>query len=228
MSYAISGPFDELIQELLKGININDNSIFAKKLRSSRFQNEKFLEILLSDDNQNQHILFLRLYSGFGQYYRPWVEFFGINYGLEFGKRRLKYLDSDIESILLERFSKNLPAGGKLHVVYEGDPETTYGLTYGIPTPITRLGYLFYSLGFTWFKDWYFPEGGSEGGQKLQGEKPINHEYKIKHLNKIKDECEIFIGRFELEMANTYTDKKWYLTNALERAKKIMEVLNET
>lgn len=42
------------------------------------------------------------------------------------------------------------------------------------PEVITHLGFLLFNNGCTWFKEWFLPEGGFEGGQKLQGEKPVS------------------------------------------------------
>lgn len=47
----------------------------------------------------------------------------------------------------------------------------------GVPPHATPLGYLLWKSGARWFKDWYFPEGWMEGGEKLQGNKPLNEEY---------------------------------------------------
>jgi hypothetical protein len=52
-------------------------------------------------------------------------------------------------------------------------------------------------LGFTWFKDWYFPEGGNEGGQKLQGEKPLDKKSRERHLMRIHDEVMFFLSGIE-------------------------------
>jgi hypothetical protein len=42
--------------------------------------------------------------------------------------------------------------------------------------------------GFTWFKIWYFPEGGNEGSPKIQGNKPLNDEVSKKELLELLDE----------------------------------------
>ena len=68
-----------------------------------------------------------------------------------------------------------LPPGGRLMVVYRQD-ETERGLQRGIPPAATPLGHALYLAGCTWFKDWYFAEGGREGETKLQGNKPPDAE----------------------------------------------------
>jgi hypothetical protein len=54
---------------------------------------------------------------------------------------------------------------------------TQLGLLAGIPPLATPLGGLLYAAGSgDSFKDWYFPEGGQEGGRKLQGNKAYTPE----------------------------------------------------
>jgi hypothetical protein len=67
-----------------------------------------------------------------------------------------------------------IPRGGHLMVEYENQmwSETQRGLLVRIPPLATPLGALLYEVGCgDSFKDWYFPEGGQEGGRKLQGNK---------------------------------------------------------
>jgi hypothetical protein len=167
--------------------------------------------------------MYINTFLGFEPYYRPWVEFFGINNEMTLGKDDFNYFNSELENILLKTFSDALGAGGKIFVSYEGDKETTYGLTYGIPTTATRLGNKLYELGFTWFKDWYFPEGGSEGAQRLQGEKPLDGNAKNKHLKKIIKEIKFFNNRIKNTINDTNGEHKEYLIKALKRTELIID-----
>ena len=117
----------------------------------------------------------------------------------------------------LKIFANSLGNGEKIYVEYIDDKETSFGLTYNFPPAITRLGYILFNLGFTWFKDWYFPEGGSEGGQKLQGEKPLNEEFKKKHLKKIHKDVEIFLNKTKEQ--NDYAS---YFIKARDRGKNLI------
>ena len=55
--------------------------------------------------------------------------------------------------------------------------ETQLGLLAGIPPLATPLGALLHDVGSgDSFKDWYFPEGGQEGGRKLQGNRAFTDE----------------------------------------------------
>ena len=60
-------------------------------------------------------------------------------------------------------------------VAYESD-ETEAGLRRRVPPSATPLGLALLKVGCRWFKDWYYPEGGREGGTKLQGTLPLDDE----------------------------------------------------
>jgi hypothetical protein len=89
----------------------------------------------------------------------------------------------------------------------------------GFPPPVTRLGFILFRLGFTWFKDWYFPEGLMEGGQKLQGEKPADNEAMIRHLKEIRQEVKIF-----LEGIPAAKGTHPILRHAVERGERVLEM----
>lgn len=91
-----------------------------------------------------------------------------------------------------------------------------YGLQSGFPPATTRLGFKLFENGFTWFKDWYFPEGFMEGGQKLQGEKTSDMESKNRQLIQILKEIKSFLEKTHLSREHHHE------RNALERAKKIL------
>jgi hypothetical protein len=149
------------------------------------------------------------------------VELYGINPRLEL-KEKYEYFDSDLEGNLLEVISSKLEGGGKIYVEYQEDRETAYGLQYDFPFPITRLGYKLFNLGFTWFKDWYFPEGGSEGTQKLQGEKPLDEDASKRHKETRIAEIKEFIKKMKKKEKGGSGDHNVYLRNALKRAEDIL------
>lgn len=71
------------------------------------------------------------------------------------------------------------------------------------------------------FKDWYFPEGGNEGAQKLQGEKPLNEKLKNKHLIKIRDEVLSFLNEIE-----KHDKEKKYVIMAKVRGENLLNKMN--
>jgi hypothetical protein len=79
----------------------------------------------------------------------------------------------------LRPLAEAVPAGGHLMIEYERPHfrTTQVGLLGGVPPIATPLGLLLHEVGSgDSFKDWYFPEGGQEGGRKLQGNKAYSEE----------------------------------------------------
>ena len=72
---------------------------------------------------------------------------------------------------------------------------TQTGLLAGIPPLATPLGALLFEVGCgDSFKDWYFPEGGQEGGRKLQGNKAYTDEQALDMAAKRAAELEAFLA----------------------------------
>jgi len=90
-----------------------------------------------------------------------------------------------------------IPPGGHLMAEYEKlDWHTTQrGLLAGIPPLATPLGALLFDLGVgDSFKDWYFPEGGQEGGRKLQGNKAFTEAQARGMAAKRAQELRVFLA----------------------------------
>ena len=204
------------INKLKNGIKINDFNIYVKNISAGRFKEETNLNLYVKHNTYKDRLLDIKIYYGIQPFYHSWIEFSNINNDINLGKK-IKYFDSKIEGYIIKLFSKSLNRGEKIYIEYNNDKETSYALTYNYPPVVTRLGFKLFNLGFTWFKDWYFPEGGNEGGQKLQGEKPLNKKSKDKHINNIKNEVQIFLGKSEQDFENTK-----YLKKARKRGKKLI------
>jgi hypothetical protein len=208
---------EEAIKKIIKGITINDFIIYAKRISKGRFLEEENLDICIKREKLEKHLLYIKIFHGRKPYYKPWIEFFGINTQINLGGRIINYFGSIFEYKLLSLFSKFLNKGEKIFIEYYGDEETRKQLEAGFPPAITRLGYKLFKLGFTWFKDWYFPEGFMEGEQKLQAEKPINDEEKNRQIEQIKDEVKKF-----LEKTRNLNKHESYIIKSIERAKSIL------
>lgn len=203
------------VENIIKGIAINDFKIYAKRLFKGRFKEEVNLSLYLKSGNEEDFLLYIKVFYGRKPYYKPWVEFFGINKFLNLRKQVINYFDSIFEDKLLSNFSINLE--GSIYVEYYDDEETRRQLDANFPIPVSRLGYKLFKLGFTGFKNWYFPEGFMEGGIKLQGEKPINNEVRDKQLRELYNEVKDFLNRMEsLKFYESHVDK------AVRRAKIIV------
>ena len=208
-------PIKDTIKQLKIGIEVDDFLIYANKEIPGRFDEEINLDIYLKRGKIELKLLIAKIFFGRG-YYKPWVELFSISPLLDLGKIQLRYFDSAIEAKILELFSKSLEPARYIYVEYEQDKETLYILQRGFAMPISRLGYELFKNGFTWFKDWYFPEGYLEGGRKLQGEKPLNETIKSTQLKKIRAEVKESLPKLK------WYEKNDYITRAWIRAKMIL------
>jgi hypothetical protein len=97
----------------------------------------------------------------------------------------------------LEPLGAAIPPGGHLTLEYEKAQwrSTQNGLLAGIPPLATPLGALLFDVGSgDSFKDWYFPEGGQEGGRKLQGNKAYTEEQALEMAAKRIAELGAFLA----------------------------------
>lgn len=208
------------LSKIINGITINKFNIYAKTVRKGRYSEEINLDIYLRIDQFEQFLLSVKIFHGRKPYYKPWIEIFNINNEINMNNKLLIYFDSNLENTILSFFSQLFEHGENIYVEYYNDTETKKQLEANIPPAISRLGYKLFTLGFTWFKDWYFPEGFMEGNMKLQGEKPLNNTLKIEQLRKIHKEIKTFL-------INT-KDNEWYIIKAKERAKILISSLKTT
>ena len=205
------------VNNLLNGFKINTVFVYAQRLKGRHLKEETRLRLYLKQETFEQQLLNISVYYGLKPYYRPWIELSNITTKIHLEPSYF-YYDSPIEDYLIKVCSNPLKAGGKIFIEYANDKETSYGLMYRFPPTATRLGYKLFSLGFTWFKDWYFPEGGYEGGEKLQGEKPLNEESKKAHLKEIYDSIQSFLNQIE-----NYNKEQQYVMNAIKRGEDILK-----
>ncbi len=205
-----------IVNNLIKGLKIDSYVIFSDNPARGRFKEESDLNIFIKNKNFTDNLFHLKFYMGIKPYYHPWIEVTNINKTINLDKK-IKYFDSEIEVFMLKLVSNYISNGEKVYIEYSNDIETSFGLTYNFPPAITRLGNKLFKLDFTWFKDWYFPEGGNEGGQKLQGEKPLDGQSKNRHLKKIKLEINNFLNE-----NNKFDKNNNFYTNAVSRGKNVL------
>ncbi|MFH1327260.1 MAG: DUF1122 family protein [Candidatus Bathyarchaeota archaeon] len=73
--------------------------------------------------------------------------------------------------------------------------ETERLLQQDIQPELTPIGFLLINAGCLALKDWYWPEGGCEGPQKLQGFKPINQEQAQANVERLCSKLEDVLSR---------------------------------
>lgn len=200
----------EAALELQKGIRADGSTIYAVPAGPGRFAVEEDLEVFVKNQEGESRIVLIKLYHGRGDHHLPWAEMFAIDEG---------FYGSKAEKVLLGHLAGHLGPGAALYVEYDGDKETREALMRGVPPAATRLGFMLYGLGFTWFKDWYFPEGALEGGRKLQGEKPLDEEAHTRHLLSIRKELAAFVGQYPLPEENAV------ISASVRRARELCKAL---
>ena len=92
--------------------------------------------------------------------------------------------------------------GGAVMVAYNAD-ETERALRRRVPPAATPVGLALLDAGCRWFKDWYFAEGGCEGGTKLQATVPIDASHQQAAAAALAIELEAFLDA----RAGTETDR---------------------
>ncbi|AAK40445.1 DUF1122 domain-containing protein [Saccharolobus solfataricus] len=159
----------------LNGVNLSAfYKLEVRNLKNTHIKELVSFDLLLSNGRQ---IGKCNYFKG-RDYYTPWLE---IDY---YPILR----NENLEVIFFKVVYNFLSPGGKLFVTYIRDNETRERLYIGKHPVETPLGFSLLSAGFTWFKDWYFPEGGNEGFPKLQANKPINSDEGIRQLETIREE----------------------------------------
>ncbi|MCS7116345.1 MAG: DUF1122 family protein [Nitrososphaerota archaeon] len=214
---------ENAVKAVIKGIMVNSFTIYAKRSFKGRFREEVNLDVYIRSNKGGEEafLLYVKVFYGRKPYFRPWVEFFEINSVIRLNEWAFEYFDSIFEDTLLSNFSKAIGPGGFIYVEYYNDEETKRQLDADLPIVVSRLGYKLFRLGFTGFKNWYFPEGFMEGGVKLQGEMAISDEVRDRQLKDIYNELKTFLNRMkDLEV------NKSYIAKAIERAKIILDQMN--
>ncbi len=177
--------FRNVIDALMKGIEVSEDAyIYCSEPKQGRFREEFNVDIFLSLKEKNFPLVHAKVFLGRG-YYRDWIEIFGINANIP----DFSFFGSTAEEKILDIFSS---LTSRLFVEYFEDKETAKELSLGVPVYLSRLGFEIAKRGFTWFKDWYFPEGLMEGGHKIQAERALTEEQKRKHIKELKEEFETF------------------------------------
>lgn len=146
--------------------DVDGCKVYVKKVDNGRFKWEKNLTLVLKRENCEDFLCFVKVFLGY-EYYRPWIEVFSIN-GKPCG---YVFFGSPVEREMFKRIYDFLPIGGKLYIEYYEDSETFNVLKKDIDPSESRMGRVLLGVGFRKLRNWYYPEGLREGGQKIGAEK---------------------------------------------------------
>ena len=212
---------ETILKALRIGIRVDGSILRIKSAQPGRFREEHNIELCYDNEGEEHYLLYMKIFKGRPPAYRPWVEVFSINNDLRIRGKPHTYFDSLLEDTVLRLCTGNMAGGARLFVEYFNDIETRSQLQRGFPPVLSRLGYKMFGLGFTWFKDWYFPEGFLEGNQKLQGEIALDDERRRKHLQATRKEAERFTQAYA---AREIKDE--YLRRALDRHDSVIPLID--
>ena len=127
-----------------------------------------------------------------------WVELIAYRDQLLLEDGQAVEVPAGVERRLFAQFGAAVPAGGHLMAEYESDSRsvTAQALAAHVPPLATPLGALLYSAGCgDAFRDWYTPEGGREGGRKLQGFRAIDDAQRQRRGLEMLVELRAFMAR---------------------------------
>ncbi len=125
------------------------------KVEVGRFIEEENITL----EKEDKRLLYIKAFYGRKPYWKEWVEIFHIE---------PEFFGSPLEGKLYGIISKYFR---RVFIEYYEDKETLLELKSGKSPEETRLGSILRSLGYTYLRDWYYPEGWMEGGYKLQAER---------------------------------------------------------
>ncbi len=179
------------VRALTAGMDTLQGTISATAA-PGRFPEEQRLTVYLTADNAAARLLTVTVYHGW-KWYAPWAELTAINGTISLGTQHLTYHGSPIETRLISLFADAIRPPAHIFISYQTDHETARALAHDVPAPATRLGYMLFTRGFTWYKDWYHPEGWMEGDQKLQAEKPLDIQHRQRHHKAIKRDITAYL-----------------------------------
>jgi hypothetical protein len=158
--------------------------------RESDNEFEQHKQVLVGD----VRLMEVTVASGRADVYN-YIELYNIMPRVKVGEEVVYYYGSPLEEAVLAFFAPRLGPADLLHVEYTKDKETREELLARVPPPLSRLGFKMFSLGLTWFKDWYIAEGWKEGPIKLTGERPLDAEMVRRNAGDIKAAVEAYLEK---------------------------------
>ncbi len=178
------------MERLRDGVSVGGATLRGRVWRG-RFPEESNVEVSICQGGCCGVLFHVKAFRGRPPYYRPWVEVHSVSPRGACGHS----MAGPVEDAVISLASMALGPGESLYFEYVWDPATVAELEAGVPPRLSRLGFKLLSHGFTWVKDWYYPEGFMEGAQRLQGEKPAGGEALERHLREALAEAGGLLAR---------------------------------
>ncbi len=181
--------------ESLNDSEINDYKLKIGSIEPGRFEGEINFTIFLEKNGKlsDNSLVEGKFYFGNRKFHDPWIDFH-YQEKVMVGEEQVDISGGE-DLTIFQEISSILPPGSRMMVAYTNHGETYRGLNLGFPVPITPIGFLLWKSDFRWFKNWYFAEGFREGHIKLQGNKPVNKENRIKNLLRTQKELNQFLNK---------------------------------
>ena len=185
---------EAFVEAMVRGVRAG-GLMLRGQARRGRFPEETNISVSVCAGGCCEDLFHVKAFSGRPPYYRPWIEVYNISASPTCGPG----FGGPVEDLVIGLASRALGPGERLFVEYTWDPVTLWELESGVPPRLSRLGFKLFSHGFTWVKDWYYPEGFMEGAQKLQGEKPLTSRDVERHLEEAAREAASVLSRWGRE-----------------------------
>lgn len=216
----------------LNGKKINGYMLHLGEVKQLHLSGWKGFKLYLKDSNglfSNSPVI-EGIYSVGGKDgVKPWMD---LEYYEElkfFRKEKLKDSFSlnfkGLDRRLFKYLGDIIPPGGHLMVSYEGEQkihtDTLKSLNIGIPPAVTPLGFLIFTGGFQYIKNWYLAEGGHEGPRKLWGEKAPDESWAQTFYEKTAGEI---LQLLERKSNPAYRELE---EQAKKRAEEVLEIIKK-
>ncbi len=172
---------ERVVNILREGLRADDLLVKGRELKG-RFAEERVVQVFNLSGGREKHLLNLILFPGRG-YYRSWVEVYSVS---------PEFFGTKLEGALLDLLSE---VTDRIFIEYVEDKETVRDLSAGVPPQLSRIGFELAKRGFSWQRDWYYPEGLREGNPKIQAERPLDPSKRLRHLENLRVDLEDFLRR---------------------------------
>ncbi len=197
-------------------IHLRTVNLYVAEVRQEAIKNRFSIDLLIKkNDGEVLGKFKALLFTGRPPIISGWIELYNIRLDNE-----LYSLEADEE--IIGFFSKNINSYESFFIDYLYDRITLFQLEKGVPPPASRLGYYLVKNGLLWIKDWYYPEGGLEGGPKLQAKKAVDKHHMESLKKKICKETILYLRKIE----NITDTPNIQIKNIIDYSTRLLSILD--